>query len=328
MISCGTSQPCQPEKTLRIEMIRICKHYIPWNLAFLVIAENLLVFGSVYTGAMIKRFLAFQPLFARVDSTYAKALVIALATTLTFYIVDLYDSGLHLRKSEFFVKISTCLVMIFFTIASINFLVPSLHLHSMDYLLSLLVFVPVIIGFRCLYYWAINISKEKIIILGVNAIARNIANEVAQGSSHGFEVQGLIAEHGISPDDVGDGSVLGGMQELARIVHDRKPSVVVVALSERRGLFPYQEILDCKLQGIRVEDWPTFYEKLTGKIIIHNLRPSWLIFADGFTRNSLTRTLKRLTDLLLAAVGVCLALPLLALVALLTKLDSAGPVFL
>jgi sugar transferase (PEP-CTERM system associated) len=117
------------------------------------------------------------------------------------------------------------------------------------------------------------------------------------------------------------------MQELARIVQDRKPNVVVVALSERRGMFPYKEILDCKLQGIRVEDWPTFYEKLTGKIIIQNLRPSWLIFADGFTRNSLTRTLKRITDILLAAAGLCLALPMIALIAVLTKLDSYGPIF-
>jgi len=308
-------------------MIRICKHYIPWNLAFLVIAESMLVFGSVYTGSVIKRFFDFQPILAGVDYTYAKALVIALATTISFYIVDFYDSGLLLRKSEFFVKISTCLVIIFFTIASINFLVPSLQLHSMDYLLSLIVFVPVIICFRFLYYLAINISKEKIIILGVNDIARNIAQELANGSSHGFEVQGLIAENFISTDEVLDCSVLGGIQELARIVQDRKPSVVVVALSERRGMFPYKEILDCKLQGIRVEDWPTFYEKLTGKIIIQNLRPSWLIFADGFTRNSLTRTLKRITDILLAAVGLCIALPLITLVAILTKLDSYGPVF-
>jgi len=309
-------------------MIRICKHYIPWNLAFLVIAESVIVFGSVYAGSIIKRFLDFQPILVDMDYTYSKALVIAIATSIIFYVVDLYDTRLYLRRGELFVKISTCLVIIFFIIASTNFLVPSLQLHGIDYLLSLIVFVPVIICFRLLYYWAINISKEKVIILGVNDIARNITQELADGNSHGFELQGLIAENFISTDEILDCSVLGGMQELARIVQDRKPSVVVVALSERRGMFPYKEILDCKLQGIRVEDWPTFYEKLTGKIIIQNLRPSWLIFADGFTRNSLTRTLKRITDILLAAVGLCLALPMHALIAVLTKLDSYGPVFL
>ena len=308
-------------------MIRICKHYIPWNLVFLVIAESMIVFGSVYTGSIIKQFLNFQPVLADLGYIYSKALVIALATVITFYVVDLYDSQLHLRRGEFLVKISTCLVIIFFIIASVNFLMPSLQLHSIDYLLSLIVFAPVIICFRLFYYWVINISKEKIIILGVNDIARNITQELADGSSHGFEVQGLITENLISTDEVSDYSVLGGIQELTKIVQDRKPSVVVVALSERRGMFPYKEILDCKLRGIRVEDWPTFYEKLTGKIIIQNLRPSWLIFADGFTRNSLTRALKRITDILLAAVGLCIALPMIALIAVLTKLDSYGPVF-
>src|SRR5262245_28321829 len=208
-------------------MIRICKHYIPWNLAFLVIAESVIVFGSVYVYSIIKQFSNFQPILERVDYTYSKALVITLSTSITFYIVDLYDSQMHLRMAEFFVKISTSLIIIFFTIASINFLVLSLQLHSIDYLLSLIVFVPVVICFRFLYYWVINISKEKLIILGVNDIARNIAQELADGSSHGFEVQGLIAENFLSTDDVLDCSVLGGIQELAKIVQDRKPSVVV-----------------------------------------------------------------------------------------------------
>src|SRR5262249_34649613 len=236
-------------------MIRICKHYIPWNLAFLVIAESVIVFGSVYVGSIIKRFLDFHTIIADVDYIYPKALVITLATTITFYVVDLYDPRMHLRRGEFFVKISTCLVIIFFIIASINFLASSLQLHSIDYLLSLIVFVPAISCFRFIYYWAINISKEKIIILGKNDISRNITQELASGSSHGFEVQGLIAENFISTDEVLDCSVLGGIQELVKIVQNRKPSVVVVALSERRGMFPYKEILDCKLQGIRVEDW-------------------------------------------------------------------------
>jgi sugar transferase (PEP-CTERM system associated) len=161
----------------------------------------------------------------------------------------------------------------------------------------------------------------------MNDIARNIAQELDSGSNHGFEVQGLIAENFIGTDEVLECGVLGGIQELARVVQDRKPSVVVVALSERRGMFPYKEILDCKLQGIRIEDWPTFYEKLTGKIIVQNLRPSWLIFADGFYRNRFIRLTKRITDFLLAAVGLCIALPMIVLIAVLTKLDSYGPIF-
>jgi sugar transferase (PEP-CTERM system associated) len=172
-----------------------------------------------------------------------------------------------------------------------------------------------------------NVNKEKLLILGLNDIARDVARELKDGDGHGFEVQGFITESIADPNEILDYNILGNIKELTKIVEERKPSVVVVALSERRGMFPYKEILDCKLQGIRIEDWPTFYEKLTGKIIIHNLRPSWLIFADGFARNSLTRMVKRSVDILLAAVGLCLALPISVLIAMLTSLDSCGPVF-
>jgi sugar transferase (PEP-CTERM system associated) len=94
-----------------------------------------------------------------------------------------------------------------------------------------------------------------------------------------------------------------------------------------RGTFPFNEILDCKLQGVRVEDWPTFYEKLTGKIVIKNLRPSWIIFADGFTRNNITEAIKRLIDVLLAILGLCFSFPLMIIISVLTKIDSAGPIF-
>jgi sugar transferase (PEP-CTERM system associated) len=290
------------------------------------VAESIIIFASVYAGFIIKQFLDFHHVPENVDYTYSKALIISIATTITFYVLDLYDSEVYTRSRELLLKISICFVGIFLVIASVNFLVPSLQLHSMDYFLSLIVFAPVIICFRVIYYKAINSRKEKIIILGYNDISLNIVQELSN-NIHGIEVEGLIAENFLSADEVLDCNVLGSIQELASIVKNRKPSMVVVALSERRGMFPYKEILDCKLQGIRVEDWPTFYEKLTGKIIVQNLRPSWLIFADGFARNRNVRSIKRITDILLAAVGLCIALPMIALIAILTKLDSYGSVF-
>ena len=42
------------------------------------------------------------------------------------------------------------------------------------------------------------------------------------------------------------------------------------------------ELLRAKMSGVRVEDATTTYERVTGKILIDDLRPSWLIFSDGF----------------------------------------------
>jgi lipopolysaccharide/colanic/teichoic acid biosynthesis glycosyltransferase len=75
-----------------------------------------------------------------------------------------------------------------------------------------------------------------------------------------------------------------------------------------------------------VEEWPSFFEKLTGKIVVDSLRPGWLIFSDGPTRTPLTDTLRRILDVGLALIGLILSAPFMALAALSIKLDSAGQV--
>src|SRR5207247_8555007 len=98
-------------------------------------------------------------------------------------------------------------------------------------------------------------------------------------------------------------------------VHDTCADVVVVVQQGRRGRFTANSLLECRLRGIAVEDWPTFYEKATGKILFTELRPSWLIFSDGFVKTTRTEIIKRLFDVTLASVGLILAAPLLALAA-------------
>ncbi len=307
--------------------MRIFKHYIPWHLVLLVMAEIAVVFGSLYVGHLLKQTFNFQPLFTESEMAYTKAGVIAFAVFIAFYILGLYDLSSSLGRGELFVKIFAGLVSTFLLIASIHFLMPSFKLNGSDFILWALIFLPTATSVRIFFYWAINLHREKVLILGINDIARNIANQLANGKNHGFEVQGFVAENVESLVENIECHSLGLISDLEKIVQEYQPNVVVVALSERRGTFPYKEILDCKLQGIRVEDWPTFYEKLTGKILIQNLRPSWLIFADGFTRNRLEKTTKRLLDVLFACVGLCLALPLIALFACLIKLDSRGSIF-
>jgi sugar transferase (PEP-CTERM system associated) len=169
--------------------------------------------------------------------------------------------------------------------------------------------------------------RERLLILGASDIAWRLVTELRNGNRPGFDVLGVIAERQTSsPESLLGCRILGDMEALGQIIHEQRPDVIVVALSERRRAFPAKEILACKLRGVRVEDWPTFYEKLTGKILIHNLRPSWLIFADGFARNRLMRFVKRCLDLFFAVLGICMALPAMVLLAVLVKLDSPGPI--
>jgi exopolysaccharide biosynthesis polyprenyl glycosylphosphotransferase len=89
---------------------------------------------------------------------------------------------------------------------------------------------------------------------------------------------------------------------------------------------PVQALLTCKLRGIDVEDGTTFYEKMSGKIMLENLRPSWIIFSADFSASPLWRLGKRIADILLAALGLLLAAPFMLVIAVMIKADSCGPI--
>jgi sugar transferase (PEP-CTERM system associated) len=121
--------------------------------------------------------------------------------------------------------------------------------------------------------------------------------------------------------------VLGNYEQLLEVVEHERIDKIIVVLSDRRGKLPVEALLTCKLRGVDVEDGTTFYEKMSGKIMLENLRPSWIIFSTDFSVSPLWRLGKRVMDILLATTGSVLALPFMLVIAVLIKVDSSGPVF-
>jgi sugar transferase (PEP-CTERM system associated) len=142
-----------------------------------------------------------------------------------------------------------------------------------------------------------------------------------------FQIIGFLDDDSAAQDHLPPGYDLRGtVKELLPVVEQLHPDVLLVTLTNMRGVLPVNDILECRFRGIRVEEWPSFFEKLTGKIVVDSLRPGWLIFSDGPARTPLTDTLRRTLDVGLSLIGLILSAPLMGLAALSIKLDSAGPV--
>ena len=82
-----------------------------------------------------------------------------------------------------------------------------------------------------------------------------------------------------------------------------------------------------RTKGIAIEDATTFYEKLTGKIAIENLKPSWMIFNEGFEFSRGLLAGKWILSALISVLLLILFAPVMLVVALFIKLESRGPVF-
>ncbi len=102
---------------------------------------------------------------------------------------------------------------------------------------------------------------------------------------------------------------------------------IIVSFPERRGYMPVQQMLKCRMLGMNIVEAKTFYEFVSRKLYIENLKPSDIIFSSGFSLSLTRRALKRTGDFLGASIGLLLCAPLFPLIALAIYFDSPGPIF-
>ena len=122
--------------------------------------------------------------------------------------------------------------------------------------------------------------------------------------------------------------ILAATSSLAVAAERAGVDEVIVALSERRsGSMPLRDLLDCKINGIRVSDISTHFEKRLGQIRLDYVNAGWLIFGEGFNQGFLRTAIKRVFDVVCAAVLLTLTLPLMLITMLLIVAESRGSVF-
>jgi sugar transferase (PEP-CTERM system associated) len=101
---------------------------------------------------------------------------------------------------------------------------------------------------------------------------------------------------------------------------------IIVALDDRRGVTPIQQLLNYKLHGIAIEQGINFYEKLSGKMMVERIDPSSIIFSDGFSTSRAQAFGKRFFDIVLSLFLLILSLPVMLITALVIRLESPGPI--
>jgi sugar transferase (PEP-CTERM system associated) len=259
---------------------------------------------------------------------WPQSAVVAGATLFALYAAELYKTDLRIARSAVLARLVAAIGGAAALAVAVGFAVPGLRLQPLTFLAVFGILGAGLFLWRGTWYpiGSRERLQERVLVLGVSGAAARIV-ELQSTGSRPFKVLGFV-DNALDAENrlpVGT-ALLGKSSDLLGIVHDFAPDLVLVALADMRKSFPADELLECRLRGIRVEDWPTFHEKQTGKILLTDLRPSWLIFSDGFVKTPLERRLKRAVDLALATGVFVVCLPVMALIALAIKLDSRGPV--
>lgn len=170
--------------------------------------------------------------------------------------------------------------------------------------------------------------KKRVLILGSGQLASELCHVVTAKRGLFVEVVGFLdKDNGAGRRQTEDMAFLGTYDQLGDVVDRYQVDTIAVCLEDRRAYLPVQSLLDMKVMGREVVDGHALLEEESGRLSIDHLKPSTLIFSTGFQRRMLTMRVKRWMDLALSSVGLTLLFPLFALVGLIIKLDSPGPVF-
>lgn len=120
--------------------------------------------------------------------------------------------------------------------------------------------------------------------------------------------------------------LLGNITNLISIAENNTINQIIVAASSL-GDDLVKLLRKCMQKKIRVSDFRNVLEEITGKVPIDHLNDNWFILELSTSDERYFWCAKRLFDIVLSCVGLCMILPLLPIVALLIKLDSSGPTF-
>ena len=306
-------------------MIRVFRVHIATPILVLGLADVLILCFSIVAGyafSYLSISLGISTFRANIDVcvVYVGAIVVSLI------MMGLYQRQFVADLKITFLRMLASFAAAVFLLSVIFYIFPHMRIWLSALLPALFVGIAGVFATRMIFLRISDISalKRRILVFGAGRQARELEAMEHQG---GFLCVGFLPIDGTDLA-VRRGRVLRYDKPLNEIVSDLDADEVVVALQERRGRVPSEDLLACRMQGVPITDFWTFIERQKGQVELDALNPSWMIFAEGFSsRSRLQRMAKRTFDIIASLLLLSFSLPVTLAAALAVYLEDHGPVF-
>lgn len=304
--------------------VRFFRHHFHLAYVMLGLVEIAVLVLSVYAGSFLRFFDEPEMVTSHIGVLETRALVIAVVLSLCMLALGLYQP--HMRDGMIGVVLRTLVAFFIGGVALtlVFYIWPDVFLGRGALLISLGIAFLVVLGLRLLFSQYINQNalRSRVLVLGAGNKASLIADRLRRKSDQrGFEMVGYL------PVGEQRNSVAGklltkhhdSLLAMARQLHIEE---IVVAVDDQRLGLPVDELLQCKLAGIRVTDVLTFIEREAQRIDVSLLKPSWLIFSDGCGNRGWRSWTMRVFDVLAASLLLLLTWPLMLAAVIAIKLED------
>ena len=308
-------------------MIRLFKVFIPVGTLTLLVSEVLLVTSAFIFATYVV--LEVDPtVFLLYDGGLFRIGLVLLSIIVGLHFHDLY-SQIHVKSRIVLVQ-QLCLVM------GVAFLTQGLIAYA-DSNLRVPIRVMVVgssLAVIAIFFWRILFSafalqvvgRDRILLVGGSPLLEDIGQFIADHPETGLEVAGYLDDRHQIGSPLPGGKILGNMDSLRDIVRTTQPHRIVVGMFERRNRMPVGELLELRFAGNIIEEVANTYERVCGRVCLKEIRPSQLIFSGELGPRPQNLLYQRITNVIVAVIGIVLSFPLMVLTALAVRLSSPGPV--
>lgn len=310
-------------------MIHLFRQYFSIRKAIFILGEAVLIYCAVTLAsfALMKDDVSFSFLLV---SAWWKILLVTLVAQFSLYFDDLYEVQPIGNMLELATRLVQSIGITSVVLAVIYFLWEAAMIGRWIFFVSILFVIFFLTSWRFLYAYAVKkkILTEKAIIVGAGELAGDLVEEIRGRRDISYDVRVVIGQENgdYSRNQLQGIPIRYGFDKLCELAEAEQVSSIIVALDQKRGIMPYKELLNCKMRGFSIIDGETFYERITGKLLVEKINPSWLIFSDGFVKSPTAKLIKRLVGFALSLIMLVLLSPLIFAVSIAIKLDSKGRV--
>jgi hypothetical protein len=176
--------------------------------------------------------------------------------------------------------------------------------------------------------WRRRAFAERVLIVGAGTVGHTLAAKIAKHPEYRIELVGFLEDGEPMPNGSGpEVPVIGSLRQLEQIIDRERVNRVILAFSQAR----HQQFLTvariCADHGVRVNIVPRLFEVLSSRAGVDDLEGIPLLDVAQVELSQLSMIVKRAFDLFVGGILTVLFLPWCALIAILIKVDSPGPVF-
>lgn len=308
-------------------MIRLFRHYVPISLLLLAVIEALILPTGIYLGKVLRA----ELLDVRIPSLEEAVPTGAIFTTVMISIMTamgLYERNSWAGKADMVLRIGVSFLLGLFGMTLIYYMLPTLYLGRGEFGFGfVLAFTGVLLSRYGFWHLSDHdILKRRVLVVGTGTKASQVEPQLG-AIARGIKIVGYI-QAGNGEAMIEADKLLQLKTTLYDLAEDERIDEILLAVDERRKGLPVDELLECKVNGLQVSEFLTFFERETGKIRLDALQPSSMIFSDGFQQALLQAIGKRLFDIGAALLLLLLTWPLILLVAAAIWIESGfrGPV--